>query len=183
MSQALAILRSMLSTYLKPLALVVSLVLLTSCGSTPTIQKKPDQKPVQAIKITPLEQPDAPLPEQPVSTPSRVDLVNSAQFWIDESRFVPFPERQDLLLRSTAALLKAVRLAEAKQILDAIDVSGLPPQYSERKRLLRIQLALAQGKLELASRYLARYRRSRESRPRIQDPSACFECTSVHGGK
>jgi hypothetical protein len=94
--------------------------------------------------------------------------VNSAQFWIDESRFVPFPERQDLLLRSTAALLKAVRLAEAKQILDAIDVSGLPPQYSERKRLLRIQLALVQRKFELASRYLARYRRSQNLDPEFR---------------
>ena len=158
----------MLTISPKPLILFASLVLLTSCGSTPTIQKKPDQKPVQTVKITPLEQPDALLPEQPVSTPSRADLVNSAQFWIDESRFAPFPERQDLLLRSTAALLKAVRLAEAKQILDAIDVSGLPTQYSERKRLLRIQLSLAQGKLELASRYLARYRRSRDLDPEFR---------------
>jgi len=158
----------MLDISLKPILLIVSLVLLTSCGSTPTIQKKPVRKPVQVVKVTPLEQPDDPLPEQPVSIPSRIDLVNSAQIWIDETRFAPPPERQDLLLRSTAALLEAGRLYTAKQILDAIDVSGLPGQYSERKRLLRIKLALAQGKLELASRYLARYRRSRDLDPEFR---------------
>ena len=153
---------------MKSLVLFLSLALLVSCVSTPTKQDKSASKPVQAVIITPLGQTDTPVPVQPIWTPSRAELVNAAQLWIEEARFVLTPERQNLLLRSTAALVRAERLFEAKRILDAINVAGLPVQYAERKRLLRIQLALAQEKFELASRYLARYRQAQDLDPEFR---------------
>jgi outer membrane PBP1 activator LpoA protein len=95
-------------------------------------------------------------------------MVTAAQSWIDASYYAPDADRWDLLLRSAAALIEARRLPEAKRILDAVDTSGLPARYIERKRLLRIQLALAGNRLELASRYLARYRRSSALNPEIR---------------
>ncbi|MFC1680569.1 penicillin-binding protein activator [Pseudomonadota bacterium] len=111
---------------------------------------------------------ETPEPQVPITYPSRAELVTAAQSWIDASYYAVSPERQELLLRSTAALIKAGRFSEAKEILDGMDVSGLPARFLERKRLLRIQMALAQEQPELASRYLARYRRLNELDPEFR---------------
>ncbi len=147
---------------------MTSLGALTFCGSTPTVREKPAPGPVQVVKVTPLEKAESAEPKAPVSIASRAELVSAAQTWIEASYYAQGEERQDLLLRSTAALIIAGHAAEAKYILDGIDVAGLPAQYTERKRLLRIQFALAGGQLELAGRYLARYRRLRELDPEFR---------------
>jgi hypothetical protein len=147
---------------------MISLGSLTFCSSTPTVQKRPAPQPVDVVKVTPLEKSESPVPQPPTTYPSRADLVTTAQAWIDASYHAQDNERQGLLLRSTAALIEAGHLPEAKKILDGIDVSGMPSGFTERKRLLRIQLALAQNQLDLASRYLARYRRSSQLDPEFR---------------
>lgn len=147
---------------------MISLATLTFCSSAPPVQTKPAQEPVQVVKVTPLGQTESPEPQAPVTYPSRAELVTAAQSWINASYYSQGAERQALLLRSTAALISAGRPVEAKQILDGIDVSGLPVEFVERKRLLRIQLALERKQLELASRLLSRYRRTRELNPEFR---------------
>lgn len=111
--------------------------------------------PKPVVQVTPLEDSQILEPVVQKSAFSRSDLINAAQLWINQAYFAPIPEQQDLLLRSTAALIRAGRLSESKKILAGIEVSGLPPLYPQRKRLLRAQLALAEGRADLAVRYLA----------------------------
>ena len=150
--------------YLRLLGSVATAAVLWSCASAPTTQVEPTPEiTAPSVKVTPFDEVEAPEVVQPETTYAKSDLVNAANLWMDQARFAPAPEQQDLLLRSAAALLTANRLSEARQILNGIDVSGLPIEISQRKRLLRAQLALTEDRAGLALRYLAPYKR-------IQDP-------------
>lgn len=143
--------------------LVVIVMVLAGCQSTPPTETEEFPQPTPEVKVIPFEEVQAPEPVQPETTHSKTDLMNAAQLWLDQARFAPVPEQQDLMLRSAAALIHAGQFSESRQILRGIDVSGLSAPFAQRKRLLRAQLALAEGRTELALRYLGPYKR-------MQDP-------------
>ena len=155
--------------YLPLFGLAAMATILWSCASAPTTQVEPTPEiTTPSVKVTPFDEVEAPEVVQPETTYAKSDLVNTAHLWLDQARFAPAPEQQDLLLRSAAALLAANRLSEARQILNGIDVSGLPVEIAQRRRLLRAELALAEDRAELALRYLAPYKRMQDPQLRAQ---------------
>ena len=130
-------------------------VVLSSCASTEPTRPKPAPKPLPTVKVTPLQEADAPAEEEVEA--SKSDLISAAQWWLDQARYTLPPERQDFLLRSAAALLESGLVDESKQVLDATDIRGLPTGYLLRKRMLRAQIAFARGQTNLALRYLGRF--------------------------
>ncbi|MDJ0958299.1 MAG: penicillin-binding protein activator [Arenicellales bacterium] len=155
--------------YLRLLGSAATVTALWSCASAPTTQDEPSPEiTAPTVKVTPFDEVEAPEVVQPEPTYATSDLVNAAHLWLDQARFAPAPEQQDLLLRSAAALLKAKQLSEARQILNGIDVSGLPVEIAQRRRLLRAELALAEDRAELALRYLAPYKRMQDPQLRAQ---------------
>ena len=155
--------------YLRLFGLAAMASVLWSCASAPTTQVEPSPEvTAPSVKVTPFDEVEAPEVVQPETTYAKSDLVNTAHLWLDQARFAPAPEQQDLLLRSAAALLTANRLSEARQILNGIDVSGLPVEIAQRRRLLRAELALAEDRTELALRYLAPYKRMQDPQLRAQ---------------
>ena len=145
------------------LSVVFAVAALAACQSTPPRKTGPSPQPVPEVTVIPFEDVQAPEPVQPETTHAKTDFINAAQLWLDQARYAPVPEQQDLLLRSAAALINAGQLTAAKRILNGIDVSGLSVPYGQRKRLLRARLALAEGRADLALRYLSTYKR-------MQDP-------------
>ncbi len=147
---------------------------LTACQSPVSRETEPSPQPVPEVTVIPFEDVQAPEPVQPETTHSKSDFINAAQLWLDQARFAPVPEQQDLLLRSAAALISAGQVSTSKQILNGIDVSGLSVPFKQRKRLLRAQLALDEGNSALALRYLSTYKR-------MQDPQLRAHAMSLLG--
>lgn len=153
--------------YLKRLGLIIAATTVSFCSSAPEVKEPQEVQPVTPVKVSPIQEVEDPGPAPDVLA-SRVDLINQAQIWIDQAYFALTPDKQDLLLRSSGALIKAGELQRAKELLDSVHVSGLPPPYAQRKRLLRAQLALAQGNNDLALRYLSGLKRMQGLSPEFR---------------
>lgn len=142
---------------------IITLALL-NCGTVPE-RIPPTQQPDEAIGKAPIKSTtaparfpsaDAPPPAATILTPTPPPTVDPAKELVQTGRYLdaalllsdmayslPAPARQDYLLRVTTLLLQGNYIQQADQILNSIDIQGLPEDYHTKKAVLSAELALA----------------------------------------
>lgn len=71
-----------------------------------------------------------------------VDPLNTAQQYLEQAQYASTPQREDIQLKATAALIRAGKLRQAEELLGSIDIVGLPDIYRARFQVLRAVMAL-----------------------------------------
>lgn len=77
------------------------------------------------------------------------------------------PQRQDYQLKAVAILLGAGQIAEARARMPAINLVGLPAEFTARKQILQAQLAIAENRSDQALRILNQAEKTRSLDPKL----------------
>jgi uncharacterized protein len=122
---------------------------------------------------------------QPEATPADIEVANKAErdgeFVVAAREFdrlaqtAKTPQKQNFLLRSAGALLKAGQAREARQRLGTLQVSGLDPSFLVRRQTIEAQILSLEGAHEKAIRLLD----EAQQRSRTLNPSLLAEIYSV----
>lgn len=99
-------------------------------------------------------------PAQPASVEAALKAEKAGEFVLAANEYsrlaetVARPKKEFYQLKSVQSLIKAAQLQKAKTQLQDIDVRGLHKSFFARKQVLLAQIALLEGDMERALRYL-----------------------------
>lgn len=126
------------------------------------------------VELIPLEED---ILESDFGTDERTeDLMAAIERHLREGLDSAPPSRQAAFLDAADKLITAGRLADAELVLDSVDVSGLAPVMSVRKRLLYGRINFHRGDLDRALRDAGRTLRNRNV-----DPSLIEQALDIKG--
>ena len=104
---------------------MATLLILGGCGTTPP------KEPTEAVRV-PIEDPEV---DRASSLMTAGDFAGAAELLENLANRFPSPQREDLLLRSLDAWLRAENLEAAERIMAEIDPLILPPYLTFPYRL------------------------------------------------
>lgn len=138
-------------------AIVIAL-LTTACDSIPVLPEKtpeipPEQTDTEVARTIPLEETQIEVLDL---TKEDTDQIDPVQDTLEQAVNSLPPFQQDAYLTAASELLKRNRLEQAKNLLDHVDVRGLPVVVQARKQLIAAQIHFFKGDPDRALRLISR---------------------------
>jgi outer membrane PBP1 activator LpoA protein len=137
------------------LPLLAALLVLSACGPPPVVRPEPE------------------VPPPPVTVDAAQQAEQAGEYVLAAREYERLaatagaPQKQGYQLKAVEVLIKAAQVREARQRIQALDVSGLDPSFLARKQILEAQIAGLEGNADQALLLLAQAEKVRNLDPAL----------------